>query len=40
MRAMTEGIELADSHAAVKVQLEEYVRLLGYPRGYELEGRA
>jgi hypothetical protein len=40
MRAVTENIELADARAAVNVQLEEYVRLLGYPRGYELEGRA
>lgn len=40
MRALAESIELADARAAVNVQAEEYVRLLGYPRGYVLEGRA
>lgn len=40
MRAVTENIELADAHAAVNVLPVEYVRLLGYPRGYEMEGRA
>jgi len=40
MRAVTESLELADVHAAVNVLPEEYVRLLGYPRGFVLEGRA
>ena len=40
MRTITESIELADPRAAVNVLPEEYVRLLGYPRGLELEDRA
>jgi hypothetical protein len=40
MRTVTESIELADSPVAVNVLPEEYVRLLGYPRGHEMEGRA
>jgi hypothetical protein len=33
-------IELVDTHPDLNVQPAEYIRLLGYPRGYELEGRA
>jgi len=33
-------IEIADSSPAVAVQPAEYTRLLGYPRGWTLEGRA
>ncbi len=40
MRTVTENIELAEARAAVNVLPEEYVRLLGYPRGFEMEGRA
>ncbi|MFP5230444.1 MAG: hypothetical protein ACLGXA_22740 [Acidobacteriota bacterium] len=40
MRAVGESFELAEERVAVSVQPEEYVRLLGYPRGYVLEGRA
>jgi hypothetical protein len=40
VRTIAENIELAEPRAAVSVRLEEYVRLLGYPRGFELEGRA
>jgi hypothetical protein len=40
MCEMTENIELASKPSEVKVLPEEYVRLLGYPRGWELEGRA
>jgi hypothetical protein len=40
MRELGESIELAGTLANVNVSPEEYVRLLGYPRGWELEGRA
>jgi hypothetical protein len=40
MRKLAEPIELAGMLADVNVAPEEYVRLLGYPRGWELEGRA
>ncbi len=40
MRQIEEAIELADSAPDVKVQPAEYTRLLGYPRGWVLEGRA
>jgi hypothetical protein len=40
MREVVESLELADARAAVDVLPEEYVRLLGYPKGYVLEGRA
>src|SRR4051794_11896937 len=33
-------IEWIDAQPAVEVQPAEYLRLLGYPRGFELEGRA
>lgn len=33
-------IELADTHPGVQVAEVEYLRLLGYPRGHVLEGRA
>ena len=33
-------MELVDSSPAVDVQPAEYIRLLGYPRGWVLEGRA
>ncbi len=33
-------IEISDSSPAVTVQTVEYTRLLGYPRGWTLEGRA
>ena len=40
MREVAETIELAGTLANVSVQPEEYVRLLGYPRGWALQGRA
>ena len=40
MRQVAESIELAGTLPDVNVSPEEYVRLLGYPRGWELEGRA
>ncbi len=40
MRQVAESIELADALSAVDVSPEEYTRLLGYPRGWVLEGRA
>src|SRR6202167_5658415 len=40
MREVAEPIELAGSPPEVNVSPAEYVRLLGYPRGWELEGRA
>jgi hypothetical protein len=40
MRKLAESIELAGTFPDVNVSPEEYVRLLGYPRGWELEGRA
>src|SRR5262245_11766906 len=32
--------ELLDASPPIEVQEEEYIRLLGYPRGYRLQGRA
>lgn len=40
MREIAESLELAGTPAEVNVQTAEYTRLLGYPRGWELEGRA
>jgi hypothetical protein len=40
MRDVVEGIELAVARAEVNVLPEEYARLLGYPRGFVVEGRA
>lgn len=40
MRQVAEAIEIADTLAAVDVSPQEYTRLLGYPRGWVLEGRA
>jgi hypothetical protein len=40
MRELEERIELAGASARLEVATEEYLRLLGYPRGFELEGRA
>ncbi|HEY1766389.1 MAG TPA: hypothetical protein VGG26_01970 [Terracidiphilus sp.] len=40
MRPVEEAIELAAARPAINVQPEEYTRLLGYPRGWVLEGRA
>ncbi|MGA2340632.1 MAG: hypothetical protein ABSF75_12100, partial [Terracidiphilus sp.] len=40
MRQVAEAIEIADSLAGLDVPPQEYVRLLGYPRGWVLEGRA
>ncbi|MGA7524303.1 MAG: hypothetical protein WBW84_17765 [Acidobacteriaceae bacterium] len=40
MRPVTELLELAATPARVDVAPEEYARLLGYPRGHVLEGRA
>jgi len=40
MRQVEEGIELAAANVDIHVAPEEYTRLLGYPRGWELEGRA
>lgn len=40
MHDVEEAIELAGAHPDLNVQHEEYIRLLGYPRGWELEGRA
>ena len=40
MRQLAEPIELAGALPHVNVSPDEYVRLLGYPRGWELEGRA
>jgi hypothetical protein len=40
VRQLTESFALALSHPEIKVRPEEYVRLLGYPRGRVLEGRA
>jgi len=39
MRALTEGVELAGTLAEVNVLPQEYARLLGYPKGWVLEGR-
>jgi hypothetical protein len=40
MRQVEETIELAGAANVVDVTPQEYTRLLGYPRGWELEGRA
>jgi hypothetical protein len=40
MRQVADAIEIADTLAGVDVQPQEYARLLGYPRGWVLEGRA
>jgi hypothetical protein len=40
VRALTQALELAGALAEVNVAPEEYARLLGYPRGHVLEGRA
>lgn len=40
MPPVTELLELAGTLPAVDVQPSEYTRLLGYPRGHVLEGRA
>ena len=40
MRDVAEALELANKIPDVSVLPEEYVRLLGYPRGWQLEGRA
>jgi hypothetical protein len=40
MREVAESIELASTLPALNVLPQEYVRLLGYPRGFVLEGRA
>jgi hypothetical protein len=40
MRQVADAIEIADTLASVDVQPQEYTRLLGYPRGWVLEGRA
>ena len=40
MRELAEGIELGGLTTELNVAAEEYVRLLGYPRGRVLEGRA
>jgi hypothetical protein len=40
MRQVAESIELAGSLAGIDVAPEEYARLLGYPRGWVLEGRS
>ena len=40
MREVAETFELAGTLSNVSVLPEEYVRLLGYPRGCVLEGRA
>jgi hypothetical protein len=39
VRQVAETIELADTLPNVSVLTEEYVRLLGFPRGWKLEGR-
>jgi hypothetical protein len=40
MREIAEAFEMASTLPGVNVLPEEYVRLLGYPRGWILEGRA
>jgi hypothetical protein len=40
MREVAESIEMAGTLSDLQVSQEEYVRLLGYPRGWVLEGRA
>ena len=39
MREVAESIELASTLPALNVLPQEYVRLLGYPRGFVLEGQ-
>jgi len=40
VRAIGEALELAETVCDLSVAQEEYARLLGYPRGHVLEGRA
>lgn len=40
MREIAESIELAGTLPHLDILTDEYVRLLGYPRGWVLEGRA
>src|ERR1700728_4562459 len=40
MRQVAESIEMADALAGVDVPQQEFTRLLGYPHGWVLEGRA
>jgi hypothetical protein len=40
MHDIAEAIELVSTHPDLNVLHEEYLRLLGYPRGWVLEGRA
>ena len=40
MREVAEAMELASTLPDVNVLQEEYVRLLGFPRGWQLEGRS
>jgi hypothetical protein len=40
MRDLVESLELASKLPDVNVMSEEYVRLLGFPRGWQLEGRS
>ena len=40
MRDVAEALELAGAQSDVDVLPEEYARLLGYPRGWVMEGRA
>jgi hypothetical protein len=40
LRQLDESVELTGAVAEVNVLPEEYIRLLGYPRGWVLEGRA
>ncbi len=39
MPAVSDNIELSSSLSSLSVQEEEYIRLLGFPRGWVLEGR-
>jgi hypothetical protein len=40
VRALIEPLEVAGTQGTVEVAPQEYIRLLGYPRGHVLEGRA
>ena len=40
MPAVSDNIELSSSLSSLSVQEEEYMRLLGFPRGWVLEGRS
>ncbi len=40
MRQVAESIEIADALPGVDVPQQEFARLLGYPRGFAMEGRA